>query len=139
MKKSKNIDKNPIVIHGQYHSVMRARAFDLYRKNPKAALEKYPEFNTEFRHKFSKDKNSNMIHVKKISWDEYWKLFDSGGLYLYNDYEDMVFRYDNKVGKWFAKIRGKPEFETFSTVSKVLADAILDKLLITKADYDNFG
>ena len=65
-------------------------------------------------------------------------------IYWYYDYEDAVFRSEFGDGdvRYFVKYfdMSEKEIELFKMKSDVLMDSIsdLDKVLITKNDYDNF-
>ncbi len=72
------------------------------------------------------------------------KLSNGIPVYWWYDYEDAVFRshYEGDATRFFVKYAshyGK-EIELFKKTSNVLMDAYsdLDKVLITKEDYENF-
>lgn len=59
-------------------------------------------------------------------------------VYIYYDYEDAAIRVEN--GRYFLKFKGEQEREQFKETNDLLCDALLDvdKVYMTKEEYDNF-
>lgn len=87
-----------------------------------------------------------MTDKQKETYETFTGSLSNGKpVYWWYDFEDAVFRshFENGTGtRFFVKYawnKGK-EFELFKKTSNVLMDAYsdLDKVLITKEDYENF-
>lgn len=63
---------------------------------------------------------------------------DQKVVYIYYDYEDAAIRVED--GRYFLKFKGEQESEQFKEKSNLLCDALLDvdKIYMTKEEYDNF-
>lgn len=63
--------------------------------------------------------------------------FETG--YFLNDYEDAVIRFEELDGQnvWFLKFKGEKEFQVERS-HRLVADAILENVTITKEEYDAF-
>lgn len=86
-----------------------------------------------------------MTPKQKKVYETFTDSFPKGEpIYWYYDYEDAVFRsqFGGDNVRYFVKYADMPdqEIELFRMTSNVLMDSIsdLDKVLITKSDYDNF-
>lgn len=86
-----------------------------------------------------------MTERQKKVYDTFTESFSKREpVYWYYDYEDAVFRsqFGDENVRYFVKYSdmSENEIELFTIKSNVLMDSIsdLDKVLITKSDYDNF-
>lgn len=86
-----------------------------------------------------------MTDRQKKVYDTFTESFPKReAIHWYYDYEDAVFRsqFGDENVRYFVKYSDMPdkEIELFKMKSNVLMDSIsdLDKVLITKSDYDNF-
>ena len=69
--------------------------------------------------------------------EELYKKMISEPVYFRYDFEDCVVRSEPRVG-WFVKFKGKVEFKA-TNGSKLIAEAELQRDIITKEEYDNYG
>lgn len=76
---------------------------------------------------------------KLISSDKFVELLRKGEVYLYNDFDNIVYRafVDGNRTRYFAKKIGRDpgEYEVFTKTSNVLMDTLQQPLLITKEEY----
>lgn len=76
---------------------------------------------------------------KEIHPNKFVELLRKGEVYLYNDFDDIVYRayIDGDKVRYFAKkmFTGQ-EYEVFTETSNVLMDTLEQPILITKEDYN---